>query len=187
MMGGYAAPCHSWPPERGQVHAVQRAGGQAAGPGARRRRASRATGVRPRPTSLGRVHRHRHRRHGGRARRDGDGGDARGDPVRAGGGGRSAVPDRRAGGRDGGGPGPGDAFAQAKKPVLLGAAKAENPRAVAAHLAEAHALGLGEPIALSAAHSLGLDALHAALLPYLRRPSPPWERCQRRTPRLWGI
>jgi GTP-binding protein len=62
---------------------------------------------------------------------------------------------------------------RAKKPVLLGAAKAENPRAVAAHLAEAHALGLGEPIALSAAHSLGLDALHAALLPYFEEAEPP--------------
>ena len=56
---------------------------------------------------------------------------------------------------------------RSRTPVLLGVTKAENPRAVAATMAEAHALGLGDPIALSAPHGLGLDDLHAALLPYL--------------------
>lgn len=56
---------------------------------------------------------------------------------------------------------------KAKIPVILGVAKAEHNRTVASTLAEAHALGLGEPIALSAAHTLGLDTLYEALCPYL--------------------
>jgi GTPase len=65
---------------------------------------------------------------------------------------------------------------RSKTPVLLGVTKAETPRAVAATMAEAHGLGLGEPIALSAPHGLGLDDLHAALGPYLAgQDDPPLE------------
>ena len=51
------------------------------------------------------------------------------------------------------------------KPVVLVANKAES-RAADAGIAEAHALGFGEPLAVSAEHGEGLDALHDAILPY---------------------
>jgi len=59
-------------------------------------------------------------------------------------------------------------FAQAvrktHKPVVLAVNKAEGGKADAA-LAEAHALGLGEPVAISAEHGEGLGDLYAALAP----------------------
>jgi len=54
------------------------------------------------------------------------------------------------------------------RPVILLANKCEG-RAGEAGLIEAHALGLGDPVAISAAHGEGLDALYEALAPYARR------------------
>lgn len=51
------------------------------------------------------------------------------------------------------------------KPVVLVANKAEG-RVAEATLAEAFALGFGEPIAISAEHGEGLDGLHDAIEPY---------------------
>lgn len=53
------------------------------------------------------------------------------------------------------------------KPILVLANKAE-ARAAVPGIAEAHALGFGEPIALSAEHAEGLDDLHDALEPFVR-------------------
>jgi GTP-binding protein len=53
------------------------------------------------------------------------------------------------------------------KPIILVANKCEG-RAVTAGLAEAHALGLGEPIAISAEHGEGMGELHDALLALTR-------------------
>lgn len=50
-----------------------------------------------------------------------------------------------------------------KKPILLGANKCENERAVISGLGEAYALGFGDPIPLSAEHNEGLDSLYYAL------------------------
>lgn len=60
---------------------------------------------------------------------------------------------------------------QSGKPTLLLANKCEG-RAGAAGLSEAYALALGEPLPVSAEHGEGLADLHAALVPFLRRPSP---------------
>lgn len=54
-----------------------------------------------------------------------------------------------------------------KKTVLLAVNKCEDDRSAAAGLAEAWALGLGEPIPLSAAHGYGMEDLYNALLPLL--------------------
>ena len=51
------------------------------------------------------------------------------------------------------------------KPVILVANKAEG-RAAEVGLGEAHALGLGEPVAISARHGEGLGELYARLLPF---------------------
>jgi GTP-binding protein len=51
------------------------------------------------------------------------------------------------------------------KPVVLAANKIEG-RAAAANVAEAYALGVGEPVALSAEHGLGLRDLLDALAPF---------------------
>ncbi|HKY94362.1 MAG TPA: ribosome biogenesis GTPase Der, partial [Kiloniellales bacterium] len=56
------------------------------------------------------------------------------------------------------------------RPVLLVANKCEGQEAELL-AAEAHALGLGEPLSLSAEHGLGLADLHEALLRWLR-PAP---------------
>lgn len=53
-----------------------------------------------------------------------------------------------------------------KMPVVLAVNKAENEKAVQAALAEAYALGLGEPILISAAHGTGLEDLYHALEPH---------------------
>jgi GTP-binding protein len=53
-----------------------------------------------------------------------------------------------------------------KMPVVLAVNKAENEKAVQAAVAEAYALGLGEPILLSAAHGTGLEDLYHALEPH---------------------
>ncbi|MCF8495617.1 MAG: ribosome biogenesis GTPase Der [Alphaproteobacteria bacterium] len=50
-----------------------------------------------------------------------------------------------------------------KKPVLLAVNKAEHDKAVRSAMAEAYALGLGEPIALSAEHGTGMETLYHAL------------------------
>ena len=55
-----------------------------------------------------------------------------------------------------------DLMRRAETPVVLVANKCEGAAAEAG-LAEAHALGLGEPVALSAEHGLGLADLHEAL------------------------
>jgi GTP-binding protein len=52
------------------------------------------------------------------------------------------------------------------KPVILVGNKSES-RASIAGLGEAHALGLGEPLAVSAEHGEGLDALYDALQPFV--------------------
>lgn len=52
------------------------------------------------------------------------------------------------------------------KPVVLGVNKCENDRATMAGLAEAYALGFGEPIPLSAAHGHGIEDLHAHFAPF---------------------
>ncbi len=49
------------------------------------------------------------------------------------------------------------------RPVFLVVNKAENERAVATAMAESHALGLGDPVAVSAAHGTGLEDLYHAL------------------------
>ncbi len=54
-----------------------------------------------------------------------------------------------------------------KKPVLLGVNKCENEKASQSAIAEAYALGLGEPIAISAAHGVGMEELYHALLPFM--------------------
>ncbi len=51
------------------------------------------------------------------------------------------------------------------RPVILVANKAEG-RAAIAELGEAHALGLGEPVAISARHGEGLAELYERLLPF---------------------
>ncbi|MCD8562797.1 MAG: 50S ribosome-binding GTPase, partial [Alphaproteobacteria bacterium] len=53
-----------------------------------------------------------------------------------------------------------------KKPVLLAVNKAENEKAVQSAMAEAYALGLGEPILISAAHGTGMEDLYHALEPH---------------------
>lgn len=50
-----------------------------------------------------------------------------------------------------------------KKPIILGANKCENERAVITGLGEAYALGFGDPIPMSAEHNEGLDSLYYAL------------------------
>jgi len=47
-----------------------------------------------------------------------------------------------------------------KKPVTLAVNKCENEKIIQSTLAEAYALGLGEPIALSAEHGLGMEDLY---------------------------
>ena len=54
-----------------------------------------------------------------------------------------------------------------KKPVLLGVNKCENEKASQSAIAEAYALGLGDPIAISAAHGVGMEELYHALLPFM--------------------
>ncbi|MCB9987803.1 MAG: ribosome biogenesis GTPase Der [Rhodospirillales bacterium] len=53
-----------------------------------------------------------------------------------------------------------------KKPVILGVNKCESLRAVESTLAEAYALGLGEPVPFSSAHGTGMDDLYNALKPH---------------------
>lgn len=53
------------------------------------------------------------------------------------------------------------------KPVILVLNKCENERAVMAAIAEAHGLGLGEPIPISSAHGDGMEDLTAAILSYV--------------------
>lgn len=61
------------------------------------------------------------------------------------------------------------------KPVILAVNKCENDKATMAGLAEAHALGLGEPLPISAEHGEGMEFLHQELLPYFEKFSPPPE------------
>lgn len=56
-----------------------------------------------------------------------------------------------------------------KIPVILGVNKCENERATQAALAEAYALGLGDPLQLSAAHGHGIADLHQALSPLMNQ------------------
>lgn len=49
------------------------------------------------------------------------------------------------------------------RPVILAVNKSENDRAVRTAMAEAHALGLGDPVGISAAHGTGLEDLYYAL------------------------
>ncbi|HRC26144.1 MAG TPA: ribosome biogenesis GTPase Der, partial [Alphaproteobacteria bacterium] len=49
------------------------------------------------------------------------------------------------------------------RPVFLIVNKAENEKAVATAMAESHALGLGDPVAVSAAHGTGLEDLYHVL------------------------
>jgi GTPase len=58
-----------------------------------------------------------------------------------------------------------DRLRRSRRPVVLVANKAEG-RAVASSLAEAFALGLGEPVAISAEHGEGMAELYAALAPF---------------------
>ncbi|WP_435641003.1 ribosome biogenesis GTPase Der [Micavibrio aeruginosavorus] len=51
-------------------------------------------------------------------------------------------------------------------PTVLAVNKCEHENAAAAGLAEAYALGLGEPLPMSAAHGYGLDDLYHLLSPY---------------------
>ena len=60
-----------------------------------------------------------------------------------------------------------DFLRRQKIPVILGVNKCENEAAAAAGLAEAFALGLGDPIPFSAAHGYGLDDLYHALMPLM--------------------
>lgn len=53
-----------------------------------------------------------------------------------------------------------------KKPVILAVNKCENERAAQSGIAEAYALGLGEPVAISAEHGLGMEDLYHLLDPY---------------------
>lgn len=53
-----------------------------------------------------------------------------------------------------------------KMPVILAVNKAENEKAVQAAVAEAYALGLGEPILISSAHGTGMEDLYHALEPH---------------------
>ncbi|MEX2648293.1 MAG: ribosome biogenesis GTPase Der [Alphaproteobacteria bacterium] len=66
-------------------------------------------------------------------------------------------------------------FAQAMRklptPVILIANKAESKAAISG-VAEAHALGLGDPIAVSAEHGQGLGALYDALAPLVEAAEP---------------
>src|SRR5207247_1305579 len=61
------------------------------------------------------------------------------------------------------------------KPVILVANKAES-RGAQEGLGEAHALGLGEPVAISAQHGEGLGELYERLLPFaMEEAGPPPE------------
>lgn len=53
-----------------------------------------------------------------------------------------------------------------KKPVILAVNKCENDKATIAAIAEAHALGFGDPIPLSAAHGHGIEDIYQAFEPY---------------------
>lgn len=53
-----------------------------------------------------------------------------------------------------------------KKPIILAVNKAENEKAVMTAMAEAYALGLGEPVAISSAHGTGMEELYNALIPH---------------------
>lgn len=53
-----------------------------------------------------------------------------------------------------------------KMPVILAVNKAENEKAVQSAVAEAYALGLGEPILISSAHGTGMEDLYHALEPH---------------------
>ncbi len=53
-----------------------------------------------------------------------------------------------------------------KIPVILGVNKCESARATESAIAEAYALGLGEPLALSAEHGIGIGELYDALEPH---------------------
>jgi GTP-binding protein len=54
-----------------------------------------------------------------------------------------------------------------KKPVILAVNKCENEKAAMAGMAEAYALGFGEPVPISAAHGHGIHDLYLALEQYL--------------------
>lgn len=62
-----------------------------------------------------------------------------------------------------------DLLRKAQRPVFLLANKCEG-KAGAQGIAEAWALGFGEPFPISAEHGLGLDALYEALLPHYKGP-----------------
>ncbi|MGB4107891.1 MAG: ribosome biogenesis GTPase Der [Alphaproteobacteria bacterium] len=53
-----------------------------------------------------------------------------------------------------------------KKPVILAVNKCEHSKSAASGLAEAHALGLGEPVPISAEHGDGMELLYEMLTPY---------------------
>ncbi len=53
-----------------------------------------------------------------------------------------------------------------KKPVTLAVNKCENEKVVQNTLAEAYALGLGEPLSISAEHGLGMEDLYHIFAPY---------------------
>ncbi len=53
-----------------------------------------------------------------------------------------------------------------EKPVILAVNKCENDKATMAGLAEAHGLGLGEPVPISAEHGEGMEFIHHLLMPY---------------------
>ena len=67
------------------------------------------------------------------------------------------------------------------KPVVLVANKAEG-REMTSALGEAHALGLGTPVAISAEHGEGLADLYDALLPYLKVEEDPVEEVEENPP-----
>ncbi|MBP7722641.1 MAG: ribosome biogenesis GTPase Der [Alphaproteobacteria bacterium] len=53
-----------------------------------------------------------------------------------------------------------------KKPVILAVNKCEHSKSAASGLAEAHALGLGEPVPISAEHGDGMELLYEMLTPH---------------------
>lgn len=54
-----------------------------------------------------------------------------------------------------------------KKPVVVAVNKCENEKAAAAGMAEAYALGFGEPVPISAAHGHGIHDLYLSFLQYM--------------------
>lgn len=54
-----------------------------------------------------------------------------------------------------------------KKPVVLAVNKCENEAAASAGMAEAYALGFGDPVPISSAHGHGIEDLYHAFAPYV--------------------